>query len=63
MNLLTSTDLAFQLNDGKFEYNKRCGYVALGQIFFSLQYMKYYLTITLFALNFYEVIADSAKGN
>ena len=29
MNLLTSTDLAFQLNDGKFEYNKRCGYVAL----------------------------------
>lgn len=21
-----NTDLAFQLNDGKFEYNKRCGY-------------------------------------
>lgn len=33
MNLLTSTDLAFQLNDGKFEYNKRCGYVELGLLF------------------------------
>lgn len=33
MNLLTSTDLAFQLNDGKFEYNKRCGYVVLGLLF------------------------------
>ena len=25
----STTDLAFQLNDGKFEYNRRCGYVVI----------------------------------
>lgn len=60
MNLLTSTDLAFQLNDGKFEYNKRCGYVVLGLLFvitvhkILLTYVIMYSVLTLTCYYFFS---------
>ena len=41
MKLLTSTDLAFQLNDGKFEYNKRCGYVTVRPLHFISEHVTF----------------------